>query len=45
VTKPDIENSVRAPWTLQSVVYLDDRQIVNLTARKVYGDGPRLETC
>ena len=44
VTKPDIENSVKGAMdALQSVVYLDDRQIVSLTARKVYGDRPRLE--
>jgi Holliday junction resolvase RusA-like endonuclease len=44
VTKPDIENSVKGVMdALQSVVYLDDRQIVSLTARKVYGDRPRLE--
>ena len=44
VTKPDIENSVKGVLdALQSVAYCDDRQIVSLTARKVYGDRPRLE--
>jgi Holliday junction resolvase RusA-like endonuclease len=43
-TKPDIENSVKGAMdALQSVAYCDDRQIVSLIARKVYGDRPRLE--
>ncbi len=28
---------------LQTVAYEDDRQIVTLIARKIYGDTPRLE--
>jgi Holliday junction resolvase RusA-like endonuclease len=44
VTKPDIENSAKGVLdALQSVVYCDDRQIVSLSARKIYGDRPRLE--
>jgi Holliday junction resolvase RusA-like endonuclease len=44
VTKPDIENSVKGAMdALQSVAYCDDRQIVKLSAQKVYGDRPRLE--
>ncbi len=44
VTKPDIENMAKGAMdALQSVVYVDDRQIVGLTACKVYGETPRLE--
>lgn len=44
VTKPDIENSVKGAMdALQTVAYEDDRQIVTLMARKIYGDTPRLE--
>jgi Holliday junction resolvase RusA-like endonuclease len=44
VTKPDIENACKGVMdALQSVAYQDDRQIVKLTALKLYGDRPRLE--
>ena len=43
-TKPDIDNITKGIFdSLNGVVYLDDKQIVSLTASKQYGLIPRVE--
>ena len=44
--KPDIDNIIKGVAdALNKVVYVDDTQIVVLTAMKFYSDRPRIEIC
>lgn len=43
-TKPDLDNAAKALLDgLNGVVFVDDKQVADLGARKLYGETPRLE--
>ena len=42
--KPDIDHLIRAIFdSLTGITYFDDGQVVEVTARKVYGDTPGVQ--
>lgn len=42
ISRPDLDNYIKILDGINGIVWKDDSQIVELTARKIYGEKPRL---